>query len=351
MATKRARSNRNRAAFTLIELLVVIAIIGVLVALLLPAVQSAREAARRASCINNLKQVGLAFTQYETAKKVFPLGASMQGPNDAGSGCTRGSVHGPREFSALTFILPYLEQNSLMNAINFQLAAGGTYGTANAGLANSTVFSTQISTFVCPSDQPILKGVGTYGGFAPCSYFPSGGTWNFLAYVYGPDCWQQNQGNGAFDSSQAYRPAQISDGLSNTIFAGESSRYINDPDPEFNQWGQYDLFTSSFGAGTSRPQGIAFEVPRINAPLKPGDLAQLPPQTNYPDNSCIKAWLVKIQAYREFGQWGFRSQHPGGANFVLGDGSVRFIKIGVDTTVYQSIGTRASREVVSGDAF
>ena len=336
----------------MIELLVVIAIIGVLVALLLPAVQAAREAARRAQCINNLKQVGLAFANYETAKKLFPLGASMQNPHDAGSGCTRGSIHGPREFGAMTFILPYIEQTNLMNSINFQLSAGGTFGSANAGLINATAFSTLISSYVCPSDQPIMKSVGTYGGYAPCSYFPSGGTWNVLAYTAGPDCWQQNVGNGVFDASQAYRPAQISDGMSNTIFAGESSRFVNDPDPTFNQWGYYDLFASSFGGGTSRPQGIAFEVPRISAPLKPGDQAQLPPQTTYPDNSCIKAWLVSNPtAYREFGQWGFRSQHPGGANFLFGDGSVKFLKNGVNPTVYQSIGTRASREVVGGDSY
>lgn len=274
----------------------------------------------------------------------------MQNPRDAGTGCARGSINGPREFGAMTYILPYLEQVNLINAVNFQLSAGGPFGSANGGLSNSTVFSTSIASYLCPSDLPIQRGTGAYGGFAPCSYYPSGGTWNVLAYVAGPDCWQQNVGNGPFDSSQAYRPAQITDGLSNTIFAGESSRYLNDPDSNYNQWGQYDLFSSAYGAGTSRPQGIAFEVPKINAALMPNDLAQLPPQTANPDNSCIKAWTSTL-AYQNFGQWGFRSHHPGGANFVFGDGSVKFLKNTLNLVTYQSLGTRNGKELISSDAF
>ena len=343
----------GRRAFTLIELLVVVSIIGVLVALLLPAVQSAREAARRSQCINNIKQIGLAVVQYETASKVLPLGASYQGPSDAGSGCGYGTNHGPREFGALAFILSYIEQRNIYNAINFSLAAGGPsgmFGTVNAGLSNKTAFATPVSTYFCPSDQQ-NPPINSSNGYSQTSYFFSGGTWNTLGYYAGPDCWQQDPGNGPFDDLTSYRIAQVADGMSQTIFVGESSRFRNDPDAAFNQWSRFEYFGSSYGGSTTRPQGFAYEVPRINAPLKPDDGSLLPPGTAYPDTSDYKAWLNNLPVYKEFGQWGFRSQHPGGANFLFGDGSVRFVREAIDLKTYQALGTRNGREVVSADAF
>jgi prepilin-type N-terminal cleavage/methylation domain-containing protein/prepilin-type processing-associated H-X9-DG protein len=347
------RAPRGRSGFTLIELLVVISIIGVLIALLLPAVQAAREAGRRTQCINNLKQIGLAFVSYETSHRVFPLGGNMHGPFDAGTGCTPGTIHGPREFGAFSFILPDIEQRNLFNAINFALAAGGPggmFGPVNAGLANSTALAASISTYLCPSDS---RTTASFDGnsSSQTSYFLSGGTWNTLAYFSGPDCWQQDAGNGVFDDANAYRVPQCSDGLSVTIFAGESSRFRNDPDPYFNQWSRYDWFGSAFGGKTSRPQGIAFEVPRINAPFMIEDGSKLPPETLWPDASDYKAWLTNIPVYKEFGQWGFRSQHPGGAHFVFGDGSVKFLKESINLTVYQGLGTRNGKEAISQDAY
>jgi prepilin-type N-terminal cleavage/methylation domain-containing protein/prepilin-type processing-associated H-X9-DG protein len=334
----------RRRGFTLIELLVVIAIIGVLVALLMPAVQSAREAARRSQCLNNLKQIGIAIASYETERKVLPLGASMYGPSDAKSGCTDGSIHGPRQWGLMVYILPQMEQRNVYNSLNFTFSAGGTFGTANASLINSTALSTIVASYVCPSDQPMVPQVGT----AQTSYFPSAGTWNILYYRAGPDCWQQPQGNGPFDSSQSYRVQQVTDGVSQTIYVGESSRYLHDPDPNFNQWGRVYVFNSSFGGSTTRPQGFGFEVPRLNAPLMPNDGASLPP-ANPPQD--YKAWTQNIPLYKEFGQWGYRSMHPGGAQFLFGDGSVRFLKSSINPTIYQSLGTRAGKEIVSADAY
>ena len=351
--SERRGTSVRRRGFTLIELLVVISIIGVLIALLLPAVQAAREAGRRAQCINNLKQIGLACVSYESSQKVFPLGASYLGPSDAGSGCTFGTVHGPREFGAFAFILPELEQRNVFNSINFNLAAGGPggmFGPVNAGLANSTALSTAMAAYLCPSDDR-TGGAFAVNSAAQTSYFPSGGTWNTLSYTSGPDCWQQDPGNGAFDDSTAYRAAQFTDGLSNTILVGESSRFRNDPDPTLNQWSRYDLFTSAFSSTTTRAQGMAFQVPRINAPLVSGDSTQLPPQTTYPDISDCKAWLKNVPLYKEFGQWGFRSQHPGGAHFVFGDGSVKFLKESINLTTYQALGTRNGKEAVGADSY
>jgi prepilin-type N-terminal cleavage/methylation domain-containing protein/prepilin-type processing-associated H-X9-DG protein len=352
-AGRRSASRAGRG-FTLIELLVVISIIAVLIGLLMPAVQAAREAARRSQCINNLKQIGLAIANYESALKMYPLGANVQGPIDAGSGCTFGTNHGPREFGMLIFILPQMEQQNVFNSINFSLAAGGPggmFGPVSAARTNVTGLSPRIASYFCPSD---LENSPTSGDpsnvYSQTSYFASGGTWNTLAYAPGPDCWQRETGNGAFDAANAYRVAQFSDGLSNTIFAGESSRFRNDPDPNLNTWTRFELLASSLGGGTTRPQGVAFEVPRINAPLVLNDSGQLPPKTTFPDNSDCKAWLKNVPVFKEFGQWGFRSQHPGGAHFVFGDGSVRFVKESIDLATYQGLGTRNGKELVNAGA-
>jgi prepilin-type N-terminal cleavage/methylation domain-containing protein/prepilin-type processing-associated H-X9-DG protein len=364
---------RRRAGFTLIELLVVIAIIAVLIALLLPAVQAAREAARRAQCINQLKQIGLAMATYESAIGAFPPGAIYYNPNDGGpNGCQ--GIHASRAFGAFAMILPQMEQANVYHAINFNLASGGPdglWGGIPVGLINSTGLGTRINSYVCPSDLP--HGVATQSAipFSQTSYAASGGTWNIVGYFSGPECWQQDVGNGAFDDLTVYRPSQFVDGLSQTIFVGETSRFRNDPDPQCNQWSQPGLFPVSrifdpTGA-TFRPQGFAFMVPRINAPIMPGDYSggfglggslpsqpgpnPLPPGTAWPDTSDYKAWLLNIPRYKEYGQWGFRSMHPGGANFLFGDGSVRFLKESIDLTTYRALGTRDSGEVISADAY
>ena len=340
----------NPRGFTLIELLVVIAIIGVLVALLLPAVQGAREAGRRAQCINNLKQIGLAIVQYETQQRILPLGANVQGPSDANSGCALGTIHAPRGFGMLAFILPYMEQRNVYNSINFQLSSAGKFGPVDGGLSNFTALSTSIATYYCPSDEPNGPSPTDFP-VSKTSYFASGGTWNTLFYRPGPDCWQQEQGNGSFDSGFAYRIQQFADGMSQTLLVGESARLRNDPDPALNQWSRVDLLASSVGGNTLRPQGFGYEVPRLNAPIMPGDGALFPPKTTFPDVSDMKAWSKNASAFKEFGQWGFRSKHPGGANFALGDGSVKFLKDSMAPNVYQALSTRAGKEVVSSDAY
>src|SRR5262249_40317225 len=133
-----------------IELLVVIAIIAVLIALLLPAVQAAREAARRSQCVNNLKQIGLAIANYESAFGSYPPGSIKYG-----SGARQDCVN-QRDHTMFALILGNFEQSSLYNAINFSLGSWdstGPYGLGvNSGAANSTAYNTQVSGYVCPSD-------------------------------------------------------------------------------------------------------------------------------------------------------------------------------------------------------
>ena len=152
MNAKRSdRAGLARPGFTLIELLVVIAIIGVLISLLLPAVQSAREAARRAQCVNNLKQIGLAIASYESSNTVYPPGSIKWGSGKA-IDCTT-----QRHNTMFALILPYMEQSSILNSINFSLGSvdtNGPYGLGvNSAASNSTAYNTKVSSYVCPSDN------------------------------------------------------------------------------------------------------------------------------------------------------------------------------------------------------
>ena len=327
--------------------------------------QAVREAARRAQCQNNLKQIGLAILNYETAYGALPLGAVLYNAADALTAPPAAGPRpletrragAPRDFTMLTLILPLMEQHGAYDAINFNLrATGTTFNSINAGAVNSTGLLTTISSYICPSDElRASKLAAGPNAFSQTSYFPSGGTWNTIIYYRGPTCWEQEPGNGAFDAYTAYSLSSFLDGTSNTIFVGESSRFKQDPDWFANTWSAFGYFGSALGDNTSRPQGFAYEVPRINANLMPGDDPQygsnpLPPGTDYPDSSDSRNWLTDPK-YKEYGQWGFRSRHPGGAHFLFGDGSVRFLKNSIDLATYRALGTRDGGEVVSSDAY
>ncbi len=350
------RSRAPRHGFTLIELLVVIAIIAVLIALLLPAVQAAREAARRSQCVNNLKQMGLAMFNYESAIGSLPAGGIENGPIDDPSSC--GAYHGNRQWGAMALMLAYMEQSNVYNSFNFQWSSGGCFsgsGCHDAGAVQFTAASAKISSYICPSDLPFtfvnnIASIGSSNYYSQTSYYPSGGTWNTIAYYDGPACWNQDPGNGAFDDSAAYRIADFIDGTSNTILAGEASRFKNDLDTAFNQWIRFAYFGSSMFPNNGRPQGLLFEVPNINAPAIDGTL---PPGCDYPCNSDYQNWALPANApnYKYYGAWAFRSNHPGGANFLFGDGSVKFLKQTISQPVYMALGTRNQGEVVSSDSY
>jgi len=346
-------SRKPRRGFTLIELLVVIAIIGVLIALLLPAVQAAREAARRAQCTNNLKQIGLALFNYESSNGSFPPGMFGQSALDVNP-CT--SVNGQTMFSMM---LPYMELGTISNSINFMLPSWGptisSSGASDAwGAYQATAFLTKVTSYLCPSDQWPRQDFRTLAAvlanpnfrpYSPTSYAGVAGTVECLWYGY----WGNTSGyceainpNGMFGKNYTFRVADCQDGTSSTLFVGETSRYTNEPISPFNFWNRGGY---AFGddIGGVRIQVIAYTVPSINA--KPTGV--VPGYISDPFNW----WNFALypQSKNE-GSFGFRSLHPGGANFLVGDGTVHFVKQTLNPQIYQSLGTKQGGEIIPGDA-
>ncbi len=197
------KNQQNRIArltgFTLVELLVVIAIIGILVALLLPAVQAAREAARRNSCQNNLKQVGLALQNYVSARGVLPPAAEIPA----------GTIFQP--FSAQSRLLEYLEEGNLATLIDFDQDKQFTN--------NPRAAATRVSSFQCPSEQNDLARITPTINHYPLNYVFNQGTW----FIYDPPT--DTAGDGAFAPNRTFKMSQINDGLSHTLAAAEAKAY------------------------------------------------------------------------------------------------------------------------------
>ncbi len=302
----------GRRAFTLIELLVVIAIIAILVALLLPAVQQAREAARRASCKNNLKQLGLALHMYHDTFNRLP-GANNYFP------CCEGGA------GFLVGLLPYLDQTPLYNSINMGAGSSTCGGVAKCfPLLSSGPIPYQnvlLSALQCPSDS----GPKTYGGqgvtnYAPClgpivGISPNGCT-AYPGNVFGDGgTFDDTSRTGASIPGIYHRDgwypklSEVPDGLSNTIFMGETRPECSDH--EQSSWASVNAHWIT----TTAP---------INFMTCPQNNSGLP--CNATNN-----WMTSM---------GYKSVHTGGANFVLGDGTVRYLSENIDYLTYNKLGDR-----------
>ena len=201
---------QGRRGFTLIEIMVAISIIGILIALLLPAVQSAREVARRAQCVNNLKQIGIALHAYHQAVGRFPL-ATAVAYSSVGFRTDWGT------WSGQAMMLPYLDQAPLYNAINFSWTCW--YGTGQQ--INGTAFNTKVSTFLCPSDG-LAGNWSVNSGLVALGFFGESNLNNYLGSLGTTTNAKSPTSTGVFAHSTAYGIQSITDGTSNTIAFSES---------------------------------------------------------------------------------------------------------------------------------
>ena len=345
----------ERLGFTLIELLVVIAIIAVLIALLLPAVQMAREAARRTQCRNNLKQIGIAQHNYLSTHKVFPPTASW-----ATSGHSPSQAPNPEQgwFTAKTFLLPFMEQQQVYNALNFDRTTGWNSGWgAPAGLQslpNTTASSAIIEAFLCPSETITTKWSPEYG---PSSYSLSDGLVRGVFYdAQNVGTAWTSPGTGSMYLTHNNWPEpplgdrDYKDGMANTVMYGEVIRQDwekRNNDPRMGDLQNVggvgvlstvvdncltaNVTTNAWGAQTAGGSWIWS--------WRTMDLIN----TTMPPNSkiCLLGTEVLKQVMAPP-----MSYHPGGVNMLFGDGTVKSVSDNVDRRIWWSWGTRNMQERV-----
>jgi len=328
----------NRKAFTLVELLVVIAIIGVLVALLLPAVQFARETARRSSCGNNLKQMTLAMHNFEMIHKGFPT--SFKAVVAA-----NGSISG---WSAQSQLLPHMEEGSKFNFLNFDIPYSQQvpYPGSNPPLR---VPAMKIPMFVCPSETRAVQKYDATGQPAhfPFNYACNMGTW----FVYDPVT--NTNGPGAFQHFTHVSNASIGDGRSNTLCFGEVRCYTsgyrnaaipNCPPPSMNNVCTYGGTFKADGEHVEWVDGKLHES-GFTTPFSPN--AKTLCNVGGLDYLCDWINQTETTAFPTSGAVTARSYHPNGVQASLLDGSVRFFNNSINTNLWQALSTRDGSEAAS----
>ncbi len=348
-------SSRNQSrGFTLVELLVVIAIIGILVALLLPAIQAAREAARRSQCVNKMKQLSLAVLNYESAKKTLPYANTPNFTQGWKTGVCPGvtgaavATNGLAHHTLFSYILPYIEQQSIYDQIDFKLNWDST-ATNSKGFVNRTVTAQDINDFICPSTEN-----------RPSTFTTD---YNFISRIdQGEYC---DNSRGLDTTSTSKRAVdkllgmltdtqnsirKVSDGMSHTVMfvesAGRPNHYIKGKNLKNLMWeensnlkqpgqgGLTDYQWADGGIAADGSDGLYIVWNRTTSP--PGEIP-----TNVTKDCPMNTTPMNCDNYK-----GVYSFHTGGCNVSFGDGSVQFVKEDVSSDVFVSLITRGAEDQV-----
>jgi prepilin-type N-terminal cleavage/methylation domain-containing protein len=352
---------RHHPGFTLVELLVVVAIIGTLVGLLLPAVQSAREAARRSACGNNVRQLAIAAHNYQTARSAFPPSMLHTPGTTFVSNNGSWAIHGR--------ILPYLEETAMASKLNLEQAWDDGFTTVDLTKNWGTVKDARIGSFFCPSESNLVSRTKARSGAEVPYVFPhtygfNVGTW----FVYDPATGQG--GDGAFHPNSRFTPAHFTDGLSKTLCIAEVKaftpyvRNTTDPGSSYPAQSPPTDAAAIVGLATGMSAGDTKLGPALNDNTghtewpdgrvhHSGFTTTLPPNTRVPYQSGSITYDFDYNSRQEgssataktFAAITARSYHGGFVTVAMMDGSTAVVADSIEAAVWRALSTRRGAEV------